>query len=216
MMRHLPIRRPAAVLFAVLVSVFALAGTVTAHAELEKPTPADGAIVPGTPPAIGATYSQAMDPDGSSLKLVDANGDEIATGGVLADDDTRMAIDPVPELAPGEYTVESTTKSADDGDIDRTTWTFTVTEAIVSSSPTPPPATATPSVVASAAPTAAPTPSPTAAPTPAPSPSGADTGSQTGSGTDVLLPILAAVVILVVIGGYLYSRRDRSTPSTPS
>ena len=46
---------------------------------------------------------------------------------------------------------------------------------------------------------------------PAPS---ADDGT-TGSGSDVLQPILAAVVVVLVIGGFLDSRRDRSTPSQP-
>ncbi len=217
-MRHLRLRRSGALLLAIGLSLFGVAATATAHAELVTPTPADGATVEGTPPEIGGIYSEPMTPDGSSLKLEDATGAVIATGGVVPGDDTKMAIDPVPELAPGTYTVASTTTSAADGDIDRKKWTFTVTAASTAE-PTPtaaataaPPASAAPPS-ATAAPTAAPSAAPTsAAPTPAPS---ADGGSSTSSGTDVLLPILAAVVILGVIGGFLYSRRDRSTPSQP-
>lgn len=225
MMRHLPFMRPGALLLAIGLSLFGVAATATAHAELVTPTPADGATVEGTPPEISGVYSEPMTAGGSSLKLEDASGAVIATGGVVPGDDTKMAIDPVPELAPGTYTVASTTTSAADGDIDRKKWSFTVTAA-ATPEPTPTPtATAVPSASAppasaSAAPasaTAQPTAAPSAAPTSAaatPAPS-ADGGSSTSSGTDVLLPILAAVVILVVIGGYLYSRRDRSTPTQP-
>lgn len=218
MMRQLPIRRPGLVLLAACLSLFAVAGVVDAHAELEDATPNKNAEVEGTPPVISGVYSEPMDPDGSSLKLVDASDAVIATGGVAPDDDKLMAIDPVPELAPGDYVVQSTTKSAADGDIDRTTWRFTVLAAA-----TPQPtASPSPTATATAAPTtsAAPTASASAAATPpassAPSatPSG-DGGTPTSGGGDVLLPILAAVVILVVIGGVLYSRRDRSTPTPP-
>jgi methionine-rich copper-binding protein CopC len=214
MMRHLPFRRPGAILLAASLALFGVVSAVTAHAELVTPTPADGATVEGTPPAIGGVYNESMTVDGSSLKLLDASGKQIATGSVLPDDDKQMAIDPVPDLAPGAYTVESTTTSADDGDIDRRKWTFTVVAAATSSPTSTPAASALvpstgPSIAPSAAPTAA---AASVAPTPAAS---ADGGSSTGSGGDVLLPILAAIVILVVIGGVLLRRRDRSTPSQP-
>jgi copper resistance protein C len=208
MPRLVPYRRPGTLLLAVVLATFAFAGLAVAHAELETPTPADGATVEGTPSVIAGVYSQAMTPDGSSLKLVDADGAELATGGVDPADDTRMSIDPVPELAPGTYTVQSTTVSADDGDIDRRTWSFTVVAATPTPSATP---TAAPSATAVASPAA--TASPTAGPTPTPT-AGADSSGTSGGG-DTLLPILAAVVILAVLGGVLYSRRDRSS-TTPS
>lgn len=222
-MRHLRLRRPAALLFAIGLSLFGVAAIATAHAELVTPTPADGATVEGTPPEISGVYSEPMKVEGSSLFLTDATGKEVGFGGVLADDAKRMEISPVPDLAPGTYTVKSTTTSAADGDIDRKEWTFTVVAAALST-PTPTPAASAsiapseaPSVVPSAAASAVPTAVPASvAPTPAStSAASADGSSGSGSGGDVLLPILAAVVILVVIGGYLYSRRDRSTPTQP-
>lgn len=216
MMRHLPFRRPGLVLLAACLFLFAVAGVVDAHAELEDPTPNKNAEVEGTPPVISGVYSEPMDPDGSSLKLVDAGDTVVATGGVSPDDNRLMVIDPVPELAPGVYVVQSTTKSAADGDIDRTTWRFTVL-TVATPEPTPTPtASPSPTPTATAAPTAtpAPTASAVATPSPAAAPSG-DGGTPAGGGGDVLLPILAAVVILVVIGGVLYSRRDRSTPTQP-
>ncbi len=144
---------------------------------------------------------------GSSLRLVDPSGTEVATGGVDPANDLRMAIVPVPSLSPGVYTVQSTTRSAADGDIDRTTWTFTVVNATASPSanPTTGSTTARPtSANSTAAPTtAAATTGPTAAPTPG-------TVTTPGSGADVLLPIVAAVAI---VGGAAtwFSRRGRSS-----
>ena len=214
-MGHFPVRRRTILATAVL-ALLMLPAVAMAHAELEKSTPKDGATVEGTPTEIVGTYSEAMDPDGSSLTLIGPDDAEVANGGVDPADDTRMVITDLPELAPGTYTVKSTTKSAQDGDIDRKAWTFTV-EVAPTPSPTPTPEP-TPVCTdgcdgqSTGEPTTAPTPTGTSTPTPAPSPS-AD-GSATSSGGDVLLPILAALVIVAAIGGYLFSRRDR-TPLQP-
>jgi methionine-rich copper-binding protein CopC len=199
--------------------VLLLPGLAAAHAELETSSPKDTEVVEGTPAEIWGTYSEAVKVDGSSLVLQDAgSGKELAKGGVDPADDKRMVITPVPELVPGDYIVKSTTVSADDNDIDREQWIFTVAPAASpspSETPTATPA-ATPSPSASPSPSEAPSASPTAAPSvspsPAPSPSGS--GGSTGSGTDVLLPILVVLVLLAVLGGYLYNRRG--TPTTPA
>lgn len=210
-MRHIPASRLQAILLVAVLALLMLPSVVMAHAELETSTPKDGATVEGTPTEIVGTYSEAMDSAGSSLKLLDAAGTQIATGGVDPADEKRMAITDLPELAPGIYTVKSTTKSALDGDLDRKEWTFTV-ELAPSPSPTPTP-TATPAPSATIAPTsttATPSASPAASATPTPS---AD-GGTTSTGGDVLLPIIAAVVIVAAVAGYLFTRRDR-TPTQP-
>jgi methionine-rich copper-binding protein CopC len=198
--------------------VLLLPGLVAAHAELQTATPADTAVVQGTPPEISGTYSEGVKVDGSSLVLQDAgSGKELATGGVDPADDKRMVITPVPELVPGDYIVKSTTVSAADNDIDRKQWIFTVTVAASASPSEAPTATPAPTASASTAPSASASPSATAlpslAPTPAPSPSGS--GSSTGSGSDVLLPILVVLVLLAVLGGYLFTRRGSSTTPAP-
>ncbi len=195
-----------------ILALLVFPAVVTAHAELETSTPNDGATVEGTPPEVSGTYSEPMDPGGSSLKLLDAGGTQVAAGGVDPADDKRMAITDLPELAPGTYTVRSTTKSAADGDLDRREWTFTVE---VAASPSPVPS-------ATSTPTPEPTPICTdectgpspAGPTVTPAPSPSASGGTTGAGSDVLLPIVAAVVIVAVIAGYLFTRRDRS-PTQP-
>jgi methionine-rich copper-binding protein CopC len=186
---------------------------VAAHAELERARPADGATVEGTPEVIAGRFTQDINPDGSSMLLRDPAGETIAEGTLDPDNDRRMVITDVPELAPGEYTVRWTTNSAEDDEIARGTWSFTVVAA-----PSPSPsATATPGATASAAPSATAEPSvepsasaePSIAPSPAPSPA-PDPGSAAGVG-DVLLPIVAALAIVSIAAGYLLTRR-RTTP----
>lgn len=223
MTRPVPVRRRRTLLATVILALFIFPSVALAHAELEKATPKDGATVEGTPVQIVGTYSEAMDPKGSSLRLLDAGGTAIAKGGVDPDDDKRMSITDIPELAPGAYTVKSTTKSAEDGDIDRKEWSFTVVAAPTPSpSPTPTP-TSPPSATPAASPTPAspsstetPIPTSTAAPTPnaTPSPAPSANGSDTSGGGDVLLPIIAAVVIVAVIAGILFNRRDRPPAQT--
>jgi hypothetical protein len=186
-----------------------------AHAELEASTPADGETIVGAPSGnlINARYSERLDPDGSSLTLVDANGDTIATGGVTAPADYpfEMWVEDLPNLEPGVYTVKSTSKSAEDGDIDRVSWSFTIVAP--SGTPTPiPPAICTDqcdpgSSIGTAVPTASATPEPSAAPSPSATPAPTD---QTGTaGSDVILPIIAALAIVLIGAGVLLSRRRR-------
>ena len=211
------LRSGALALVAAFALLLGLAGPIAAHAELVTATPENGATVSGEPPLISGTYSETLDPDGSSLVLVGADGKTIATGGVAdASQPTKeMSIETVPTLEPGEYTVKSTTKSADDGDLDRTTWSFTVTAA------------ASPSVEPSAAASATIAPTPSAQPTASttvtagPSPSApasaiategtAPPGTPAGSSGDVVLPIIVALIVVLGATAYLVMRRGRSS-----
>jgi methionine-rich copper-binding protein CopC len=197
-------RRGLGAVLVALVAILILPTAVAAHAELQTATPKDGATVTGSPPAISGTYSEAMTKSGSSLVLLGPDGKQVATGGVDPANNKRMAIDPVPDLVPGTYTVKSTTKSAADGDVDRKEWSFTVVPA-----PTPTP---TPTL----APSASAAPSVTAPPASAsrtanasPAPSAAVDGTSSGGG-DVVLPIIAALAIVAVGGALLLGRRGRT------
>jgi copper resistance protein C len=220
-MSRTALRHAASVAFtaATLVALLSPAAAA-AHAELDASNPSDGETVTGTPPRIEATYTEVLDPDGSSLLLVDATGAEVATGGVATTNPTKeMVITGLPELAPGEYTVKSTTTSADDGDVDRTTWSFTViaapsTEPLPTpvctdecagqpSSTAPPSASPNPTSSASAA-VASPS---LAAPTPS-----ADTGDAAAGTSDALLPIVVGLAIVVVAAVVLLRRRSRTSP----
>jgi methionine-rich copper-binding protein CopC len=188
----------------VVVAALVLASVAAAHSELVSSKPAAGETVVGNPEEISGQYSETLDPDGSSLVLVDPNGTNVARGGVAAGatDSKEMSIDPVPQLAPGVYTVKSTTKSAEDGDIDRKTWQFRV----VAPSPSP---TVEPSPTAEPSSTPEPTASPTATVAPSASPA---PGSSTGSGGDVILPIVAALAIVAIGGSLLLTRGRRAGP----
>jgi methionine-rich copper-binding protein CopC len=196
----------AALAFAMLAPM-----SVLAHAALDEPTPADGATIEGQPASIEGTSTQDMEVDGSSIELRDADGTTVATGGVDPDDPRRMVIDPVPELSPGTYEVRWTTLSAEDGELDRDTWTFTVIAA-PTPEPTPAPTpTPEPSATASPSATPAPTATPAATPSPAPSASAPPDDGAAGSGSDVILPIVVGLAIVVVGGGVLLSRRGRAS-----
>jgi methionine-rich copper-binding protein CopC len=196
-LRFLAVAAGAAVLL-----VFPL--TVAAHAELDVPTPADGATVEGSPSEVSGTFIQEIEPDGSSLVLRDTNARVVARGGPDPDDVHRMVIADLPELAPGTYEVQWTTISAEDSELARGTWSFTVAVALKTPGTPEPTATASPSAAA----TPGATPEPTAASTPAATPAPTN---QAGSGTDVILPIIVALAIVLLAAGFLLSRRGRPT-----
>jgi methionine-rich copper-binding protein CopC len=191
-----------------LLAGLALPLAVAAHAELVTASPKDGDTVVGNPPEIHATYSENLNPDGSALGLYDPSNNRVARGGVVPDGGPKeMFIRNLPTLVPGVYTVQSTTRSADDGDIERVTWSFTVTAPAPSATPEP---TTAPSTVA---PTDNPTTPPSAAATPAATPSAsARTGTSTNGTGDTTLPIIAALAIVAVAGVLLVTRGRRTPP----
>jgi copper resistance protein C len=174
------------------------------HAELVSSDPAAKAVLDTPPTTVTLTFSAGLDAAKSSFKVNGAGG-TAATGKAAKDGATVMTADGL-TLAPGTYTVEWTSV-AEDGDIERGTFAFTVSEAPVTPSPSP---TDVPSAAppASAAPTASAAPSTGPSPVATPAASG-DTGTPASSGSDVVLPIVAALVLLGVVG-YVVLRRNRS------
>lgn len=189
-------------LAAVAAVLILFPASVGAHAELVEATPADGATVEGTLDEVSATFSEPLETDGSTFSLRNAAGERLAVGGIDPADRTRLVIDPVPELGPGTYEVRWRAACAD-GHAEQDTWSFTVTAA---PTPSPSPET-TPASSANAEPTPSPTPGSTAATSPSASPGPSDpAGSSDG---DVILPIIAALAIVLVAAGFLLSRRGR-------
>ncbi len=195
------IRRVATLVPVAAMAVLLVPGLALAHAELDTPTPADKSTVTTPVTEVSGTFIQRMKVDGSTLVVKLVGGGTVAEGGVDPTDDKRMVATPTSPLGSGSYQVEWTTNSAEDNEVARGTWTFTVA---VSPSPTPA-VTAPASAVPTAAVTAAPSAIGSLPPTPAPS---AD-GSSTGSGSDVILPILIALIVLGAGAAYLLSRRNR-------
>jgi copper resistance protein C len=175
----------------------ALVSPALAHSELVSSDPPDKTVLAASPAVITLTFSEAMDPAKSSFRLVGPAG-EVGTG-MVADDPTRMTLDGL-DLTPGGYEIQWTS-AALDGDIVRGTLTFTVSE------PAPAPPTPTPGPSEAAAPSAGSSIAPTAAPTPAPSAAPTDPASSSG---DVVLPIVAALALVAVVGLAVLRRGRRA------
>lgn len=184
---------------------FAATTPVAGHAALETATPGPGDTVVGSPPEILASFSQDLEPDRTSMVLRDSTGTELASGGEPTDDPREWRLE-LPSLAPGVYEVRWTTFSAEDGELHRDSYSFTVEpEASPSPSSTPSP---TPSAAeATPSPTASPTPtvvgvSPTPAPSVEPDP------SATGSGVEAVVPIIVVGLLgAVLLARWLLGRR---------
>jgi methionine-rich copper-binding protein CopC len=179
--------------------MFSMPVVAFAHAELESASPPDGAVLASPPTEIVLTFTEALNVPKSHMELIGPDGTQVANGVVDPDNEKAMRIDP-PALAPGAYEIRSTAVAAHDGALKREVLTFTIT------APSPSP-TAAPSQSAapSAAPSASPSASPSAAPSTAPS-TGGDTTASTG---DVLLPIIAALVVILLLGAMLVRSRSR-------
>jgi hypothetical protein len=141
-------------------------------------------------------FNQDLNPSRTSLEVREASGSSIARGGELGAGprEFRLAL---PELEPGKYTVRWTSFSAEDGELARDTYTFTVVAA-PSPSPTPLSSVApspTPTLIASATPMS----TPTSPPPPLDAASGSD--------GDVVIPIIAAVLVVGAMGFWITRRR---------
>jgi methionine-rich copper-binding protein CopC len=196
-------RRPLLAL-ACLVAALAQAPVVTAHAALVSSDPAGGTTVPG--PFAGPivlTFSEALRA-GSHAELIPAGGTKVADAAIDPGNAARLIFNLATPLAPGSFTIQWTS-IAQDRDIERGELSFTVAQ------PTPPP-TAPPTAAPTAAPSASPSPSaaPTAtAVTASPTPS-ATPADQAAAGSDVLVPVIAALVLVAIAGTWLL-RRGRRT-----
>ena len=196
------IRRVATLVLAAALAGFLVPGLVLAHAELDTPTPADKSTVTSPVTEVSGTFVQRMKVDGSTLVVKLVGGGTVAEGGVDPTDDKRMVATPTSPLGSGSYQVEWTTNSAEDNEVARGTWTFTV--AVAAASPT----TAV-TAAASAVPTASVSVPPSAIASSPPTPAPSANGSSTGSGSDVILPIIIALIVLGAGAAYLLSRRNR-------
>ena len=185
--------------------ILAVPGSALAHAELQRSIPDNGETLTDPVTVVTGTYSQDLAAN-SKLLVKDASGATVATGTVDPGNVRRMVARPDAPLGNGTYDVQSTSVSADDGDIERVQWTFTVAVA-ASPSPTEVPSvsagTSSPEATASVVPSA----SATEAPSPSPAP-----GDSTSDSSNVILPIIAALAIVAIGGVYLLNRNRGRTP----
>ncbi len=82
------------------------AGPVSAHAFLKKASPAVGSTVPAAPAELTIEFTEGVEPDFSTIAVVDGGGARLDSGTVhlAPGDDTHLAIGLKP-LPPGTYKV---------------------------------------------------------------------------------------------------------------
>jgi copper resistance protein C len=179
-----------------------LPATVSAHAELTATSPADGETLATPPTEVVAVFSEGLNVDRSVIDLLLSNSVMASSGG-NPDDPTRLVLSDL-DLEAGEYEVRWTAASRD-GHIERGRYSFTILEPEPTPSPRPTAETPTPTA-ATATPTAGPTqpPSPTPAATPAP-------GNDDPAAAEAVVPIIAALALVAVLGVFLVRSRGRST-----
>lgn len=114
-----------------LIAVIILMGlaslSVSAHAELVRSTPANGAIEPTSPAQVELWFSEALDPSASSAAVYDAQRQEVDAGNSKVDPNNHehMTVG-LKHLGNGTYTVAWRSRSADDGHQTQGSFTFQV------------------------------------------------------------------------------------------
>jgi copper resistance protein C len=192
---------PVLLLLLALAAV-AFPATVAAHAELASTSPADEAILQAPPTEIVAVFTEALNPDRSVMDLLQGSS-VLASSGPNPADPTRIVLSDL-ALEAGEYQVRWTAAGTD-GHIERGIFTFTVLEPTPTPATTPTPPTAPTADVPSPtpAPVVTPEPTPTAAPTPNP-------GGSPAGGEEALVPIVAMLAVVGLLGLFLLRRRGRA------
>jgi methionine-rich copper-binding protein CopC len=183
-------------MLAVIAGIYP-ASIARAHAAYVRSEPGAGAVVAVPPAQVEIWFSQDMfRRQGENwIRVTGPGGEAVHAGDAVIDDDDRrhLTVPLQPGLPPGEYTVAWRTLSAEDGDDDEDTFTFTLDPAAQATST--PMAAATPTL-----PPAATSPPATALPSPT-----AQAGGGAGCGA-----ALAPTLGLVLAAGF--ARRGRRRP----
>ena len=108
--------------------LLAAAGSTSAwaHAQLRAANPAAGATIQPSPPQLEITYSEAVEPRFSSIKVLNTAGAEVENHDLhTAPGDGKRLIVGLPTLPPGLYRVEWHATSVDTHKTEGS-YTFTV------------------------------------------------------------------------------------------
>ncbi len=118
------------VMMAVVALIAAVpAGKAVAHAKLMRADPAPDSTVAVAPKVVKVWFSEELRSKGSTLQVVDSRGVRVddGKGRVDLDDLDRMTlIGGLKAMGRGTYTVRWTAVSADDRDMAKGTFSFTV------------------------------------------------------------------------------------------
>jgi len=121
-------------LFAVFAGMLVLgiltAGQVSAHAEVDRSNPEAESSVKGSPAQVEIWFTEEI-AEGSTIEVVDASGKAVTTAQAKLDlfdpDRKHLTVELMPNLPEGSYTVNWTSISAEDGDTESDSYTFTIT-----------------------------------------------------------------------------------------
>jgi methionine-rich copper-binding protein CopC len=141
-----PVRLLAAALAVALALSLGSGGVALAHARYVRSEPAQGTSVATPPERVTVFFSALLTPTGSTLTVVDGAGATVSQGAaqVVPSDQHAMQIALRPALGPGTYTVRWQSVSAEDGEDDSGTFSFTVGGALLARSGGFPPGSTVP------------------------------------------------------------------------
>jgi methionine-rich copper-binding protein CopC len=106
------------VVFVALICIALSVQPASAHATLAMSNPPADSVVPTTPDEIRLTFDKEINPDLSSMELVNATGSTIAEGEADLNDPDRasMTINLADDIPPGTYTVTWVVVESDEAD----------------------------------------------------------------------------------------------------
>jgi len=120
-------RYPLATVCVALVLAGALPiGSASAHSYPQTTDPQMNARLDAEPAHIAISYDSAIAPSGTSILLLDATGSPVPTAPDQPSGNRQSSVHPVVDLAPGPYTVDWASQSADDGHTAQGFYTFVV------------------------------------------------------------------------------------------
>jgi methionine-rich copper-binding protein CopC len=118
-----------AVIAATLVLGIFSAARVSAHAELDRSNPEAKSTVQGSPTLVEIWFTEEI-AEGSKIEVVDATGKSATAADAKLDlfdpDRKHLTVELLPNLPNGAYTVTWTSISAEDGDTESDSFTFTI------------------------------------------------------------------------------------------
>jgi copper transport protein len=128
--------RSAALVVGVGLATLLLAQPASAHADLVRSDPADGARLLQPPTVARLWFSEEISPEFSAARVVDGHGSTVAGSALQADTgDPRLLAVKLPDLAAGTYGVVWRVLAEDDGHTTRGVVVFTVGAAAAAAGP---------------------------------------------------------------------------------
>ena len=110
-----------------ILAIAAVPGSASAHAELSRSNPAQGAALGSAPSRIDLWFNEVLTPTGSSIRVYDAQRHEVDKGDIQLDPNNAehlsVSLNPLPT---GTYTVAWKSSSSVDGHVITGTFAFTV------------------------------------------------------------------------------------------